>query len=362
MPPGAKIAKTYLTRGGLLAIELQKFIRRFLSLPAKAQALLAIWIMHTHVFDEFEFTPYLNIVSPEPGCGKTTAGDVLSAFCCRATSPTSGSAAVLRRKIATDKPTLIIDEWDSMDHTVRKSCLNFLNTGFRSDGTYSVVAGSKIVEMSTFCPKAIVGRSVVALPDATFSRCISLTMQKALPGENLEKFRAPQREAAALLRQQCEQWAAGFRAKKVRVAPVMPESLTHRQADISEPVLVIADDCRGPWPLLIREALLNLFSERQIPTPENELLRAVQRFTAERSGKFFISQAFCAWANEQEETPWSDRPLTPAKLAGMLKIYDIFPTQINRVISGKQKNGRGYFVPQFRDALARYVDAPSSGR
>lgn len=359
MPSKAEVSKTYIARGGLLAIDLQQFFRRFLSLPVHAQALLPVWTLHTYVFDEFEFTPYLNIVSPEPGCGKTTAGDVLSAVCWRATSPTSGSAAVLRRRIAADKPTLILDEWDSLDHTIRKSCLNFLNTGFRRDGAYGVMAGQKIIELSTFCPKAIVGRSVVALPEATLSRCISLTMQKALPDENLEKFRAPQREQAALLCQRCEQWGKQSRLKQVRVTPQIPESFTHRQADISEPLLIIADTCGGPWPLLIRDALVNLFADRQMPTPENELLRAVKRFIEERKGEFFLSQDFCVWANEQEETPWSDRPLTPAKLAGMLRIYGISPGQINRTVLGKQKNVRGYFVVDFKEVFARYIDATS---
>lgn len=144
--------------------------------------------------------------------------------------------------------------------------------------------------------------------------------------------------------------------------PQIPESFTHRQADISEPLLIIADACGGPWPLVIREALDNLFADRHIPTPENELLRAVQRFVEERKGEFFLSQDFCVWANEQEETPWSDKPLTPVKLAGMLKAYDIFPTPINRVMSGKQRNCRGYFVAHFGETFARYVDAVPPGR
>src|SRR5208337_4062427 len=110
-------------------------------LPEAARVILPVWTLHTYVFDRFEFTPYLNIVSPEPGCGKTTTGDVLSALCCRATSPTCGSAAVLRRRIAAEQPTLILDEWDSLDRTVRDACKNFLNTGFKKDGKYSIMDG-----------------------------------------------------------------------------------------------------------------------------------------------------------------------------------------------------------------------------
>ena len=352
-----EITDVSMRRGGHLAIDLTRFTTRFLSLTQPVKALLPVWILHTHVFTDFEYTPYINIISPEQGCGKTTTSDVLSALCCRATSPSCGTAAVLRRKIAADSPTLILDEWDTLEDAIRKACLNFLNTGFRKDGNFSYVSGEKIIEMSTFCPKAIVGRSVVPLPAATLSRCISFIIHKAMPDEKLEKFREAQRAEAAQLRKRCEEWGDEFRSRQVRVAPSMPESLGARQQDISEPLLAISEDCGGPWPLLIRDALTDLFTERQIPTLENELLRAVNRFIKERKTDHFSSQDFCAWANEQPETPWSEKRLTPAKLAQMLKIYEVFPEQINRIIKGKQRNTRGYFVAQFRDAFARYVEA-----
>jgi hypothetical protein len=354
----SEITGVLMSRVGVLAAELGRFITRFLSLTQSVKALLPVWILHSHIYREFEFTPYLNIISPEPGCGKTTAADVLSALCCRATSPTCGTAAVLRRIIAAESPTLILDEWDTLDDGIRKACLNFLNTGFRKDGTFSFVSGGKIIEMSTFCPKAIVGRSVIALPEATLSRCISFIIHRALPEENLEKFRQTQRAEAAALRDRCEGWAEEFRRRKVRVAPNMPETLSARQQDISEVLLAISEDCGGPWPLLTRNALMELFAERQIPTPENELLRAVHQFIKERKPTdHFSSQDFCNWANEQPETPWSEKRLTQAKLAQMLRHYEVFPGQINRLIKGKQKNSRGYRVSDFKAAFARYVGA-----
>jgi len=359
---GNEIAGVFIGRGGVLAIDLERFITRFLSLTQPVKSLLPIWILHTHVFDEFEFTPYLNIISPEQGCGKTTTADVLSALCCRATSPTCGTAAVLKRKIAAEHPTLILDEWDTLDDGVRKDCRNFLNTGFRQDGTFSFVSGSKIIEMSTFCPKAIVGRSIVALAEATLSRCISFVIHRALPEERLEKFREVQRAEAALLRKRCEAWADDFRRNPVRVSPNMPETLSARQQDISEVLLAISESCGGPWPLLVRNALTDVFADPHIPTPENELLRAVHRFITERKSDHFPSQEFCNWANEQPETPWSEKRLTQAKLAAMLKHYEVFPGQINRVIGGEQRNSRGYFVTQFKHAFARYVDAAPLNR
>jgi hypothetical protein len=361
MLSGTEIMGVGIQRGGLLAADLGSFITRFLSLTQAVKALLPIWILHTHLFDEFEFTPYLNIISPEQGCGKTTAADVLSALCCRATSPTCGTAAVLRRRIAAESPTLLLDEWDTLDDGIRKACLNFLNTGFRKDGTFSFVSGSQITQTSTFCPKAIIGRSIIKLPEATLSRCISFVIHRALPDEKLEKFREAQRAEAVVLRAQCEEWGDDFRKTKVRVAPNMPEPLSARQQDISEVLLAIGEACGGPWPLVIHDALAELFKERHIPTPENELLRAVHQFIKERKKwDHFSSQDFCNWANHQPERPWSEKPMTQAKLAQMLRHYEVFPSQINRVLKGKQKNIRGYHAAQFNAAFSRYVDAEPS--
>src|ERR1051326_5161529 len=353
---GNEIAGVFITRGGTLAIELAKFLTRFLSLPTPARALLPIWTLATYVYDLFDFTSYLNIVSPEPGCGKTTAADVLSTLCCHATPPTCGTAAYLRRKIDQGRCVLIVDEWDSLEPAVRRLCTNFLNTGYKSDGKYGT-AGAPGAELSTFCPKVIVGTSVVRLAETTQSRCITVRMQKVLPEEKLEKFTAQQRGQAEALVEQCEAWAAGFRAQKVHAKPVCPEGFDGRQQDISEPLLTVADSCGGPWPLALRNALTELFARHDLPTTENELLRAVRRYIDDsKKNEYILSREFCAWANAQEETPWSpQQPLTPAAMAEMLRHYGIFATQINRMNRGKQKNGRGYYIQGFSQVFARYL-------
>ena len=367
MTPGHELVhmKRQLMRcGECLASELANFAGRFLLLPEEAAFVLPIWVLHTYVFNAFEFTPYLNIVSPEAGCGKTTTGEVLGALCWRATSPTCGSAAVLRRLIASAHPTLILDEWDSLDRAVRDACKNFLNTGFKKGGVYMVMHGARLVALPTFCPKAIVGRSTVRLAEATLTRCLPVTLHRATETDNLEKFRESHRSEAEPLRQQCEVWAESFRHRQVLVQPSFPEGLDGRQQDICEPLLVIADAIGGFWPHRVRADLVRLLVGRQrhAQPPENELLRAVWSYLQEQPKKEFYSQDFCAWANSQEERPWSDRPLTPTKLAAMLRTYDLFPRQINHVVNSKQNNHRGYLASDFEGAFRRYVAAPSRAR
>jgi putative DNA primase/helicase len=351
--------KVYVGPGGLLALDLAEFFARFLALPNGAAGLLPIWTLHTYVVDLFRFTPYLNIVSPEHGCGKTTAADVLGSVCFKATLPSCGTDAYFRHKIAAERVSLIIDEWDSLALSTRKLCLNFLNTGFRFDGTYGLMSGGRSVELPTFCCKAIIGRALVRLPEATMSRCIVLGMHKALPGQILEKFGQEQQEEAAHLRVRCGAWAKEFRERKIRPVPIFPDGFDGRQQDITRPLLEIADFCAGPWSLGLRESLKTLFARPVIPSAENELLRAVRKYTSEHKDDYFWSKRLCDWLNEQEDAPWLEgdkvSTMSQAKLAEMLRHYDITPTPINRVINGRQHNQRGYWVKQFEDAFARYL-------
>src|ERR1051326_2406458 len=191
---------TKLNTAGMLAARIGKYCQRFVFVPTATKAVLPIWVMHTYVHRMFEHTPYLNVVSPEPGSGKSTFGDVLSSLCHNATSPMSGTAAALRRIVAAEEPTLIIDEWDSLDSQIRRACLNFLNTGYARNGTYTMCEGGEVVKLSTYCPKAIIGRSIVRLSEATLSRCIQVRLDRAIAEDKLKKFtEAPREEAAAPL-------------------------------------------------------------------------------------------------------------------------------------------------------------------
>ena len=100
------------------------------------------------------------------------------------------------------------------------------------------------------------------------------------------------------------------------------------------------------------ESLKALFADQTTATPENELLRAIQRYLAESGAKrHFFSSDFCAWANVQDERPWSkDKFLTQAKLADVLAAYQIRPAQIIGQWTGNRKTD----VATTRRLLLRY--------
>lgn len=91
------------------------FVRRFIVFPADEHAeAVALWIVHTHAVEAFDFTPYLSINSPLKRCGKSTLLDVLKLTAARSWPVVSPSPAVLFRKIEADCPTLLWDEVDTV--------------------------------------------------------------------------------------------------------------------------------------------------------------------------------------------------------------------------------------------------------
>jgi hypothetical protein len=56
--------------------DIARAYRRFVIVDDHGVVVLALWVAHTYVYDLFRVTPYLHITSTDPGCGKTTVGEV----------------------------------------------------------------------------------------------------------------------------------------------------------------------------------------------------------------------------------------------------------------------------------------------
>src|SRR5258706_1704398 len=88
---------------------------RYLHLTRHQCIALALWIIHTHVFDRFTTTPRLTLRSPVRGCGKTTTLLVVKELAAKARRVDHITAAAIFRIIDFDRPTLLLDEGDNLD-------------------------------------------------------------------------------------------------------------------------------------------------------------------------------------------------------------------------------------------------------
>jgi hypothetical protein len=78
----AEVGVAFVADGSLAAVldDIEAFVRRYVVLSPEAAVLTSIWIAHTHGIDAAEYTPYINVKSPMPECGKTRYLEVLEAL------------------------------------------------------------------------------------------------------------------------------------------------------------------------------------------------------------------------------------------------------------------------------------------
>jgi putative DNA primase/helicase len=332
---------------------------RFLVLPPHAAVLFAVWSLHSYIFDVFSFTPYLHITSPEKECGKSTLAELMNHLCNLATTPGGMTAASMFRRIERLRPTLLLDEWDTLSEDTRLAALNVLNTGFKWNGVYTICVGDDHDDRDfhTFCPKAIFGLSAAKLPDTTRSRCFPVMLQKKLPRERIEKL--TRKFDGSILRRKCLRWANDHREELSKREPVMPDGLSARQEDISEPLLAIAEACGGIWPDAVRQAILHFCGQAKTDESDakHELLKDIQEsFRKQAPADRFSSAAMRDYLNGLEDRQWGGwnegKGISQRQIADRLRSYRIASRSV-RLADGKV--ARGYYLADFQDIFDRYL-------
>lgn len=354
--------------GARLLDKVAAYIRRFVSLSDSQTRVAAAFVVHTHTFDAADSTPYLAITSAEKQSGKSRLLEVLELVTANPWLTGKVTTAVLYRKIDAEQPTLLLDESDAAfagEQEYAETLRGVLNTGHRRGGTASCCVGqganTTFKDFSTFCPKAIAG--IGKLPDTVADRAIPIRLKRAARGEKVERFRRRVVESEAeRLRAEIEAWCVGILSTLRDARPQLPEELTDRQQDGAEPLLAIADLAGSEWPQAARRALIELCAEAQAGDSSIgvQLLTDIRHVLESRDLDRLSSAELVSALAEIETSPWGEwshgKPLTPGKLARLLKPFEVSPEGI-RV---GDKTPRGYTVEQFREAFRRYLRAENS--
>ncbi len=349
--------------GETLLAAVEQYIKRFVKMGEHELIAVALWAAHTHAFEAAEATPYLQTISAEKSSGKTRLCEVLELIVARPWFVARTTPAALYRKIASEKPTLLLDESDAAFKSgdeYSEALRGILNSGYRKGGkaTVCVGQGAKIEarDFATFCPKLIAG--LRSLPDTIADRSIRIELKRKMPAERVERFHPRKiKDESTSLRDRLAAWG-GARVDALKQAePQLPDELSDRGQDIWEPLLAIADDACGEWPQRARAAARALSSPG---TFEDESL-GVQLLDGIRSiyesiGRDRISSAEVAQRlNDDENAPWGTlekRPFDARTLAKLLRRYKIRPKPMR---IGDDERARGYERSDFDDAFARYL-------
>lgn len=349
-----------------LVRDLCTFIRKYVVVTDDEVLVIALWVLHTYVYENYPQTPYLAITSPDKGCGKTRVLEVIDLVVREPWKTIVPSEAVLFRNIHLKRPTLMLDETDTIFNPRNQDRYEghraLLNSGNRPGTPIPRCVGTsnEIQEFRVFCPKALAG--IGTLPDTVTDRAIPIRMKRRRSDEKVARFlmrtTVPEGEA---LREQINEWLVDLELDEM---PDVPGNISDRMQEGCEPLVAIADE-RGCGDLA-RAALVTLLTGERLDSVElmrHRLLRDIESQwlrSEEALGKEIRSVPTEKLLNALHNVPdakWKNyygRHLTDTDLADLLRPYGVGP----QVLGGGKK--RGYRRDPLYDLWRRYLPKEDS--
>jgi putative DNA primase/helicase len=383
---------------------LVRLLLRFVVLPRWAAETLALWTLHTHAFQLRHVTTYLGIESPEKRCGKTTLLTVQSELVNRPIVAANISSPAFFRAIEELRPTLLIDEADTLlgandelrgilnsgytrktafvlrvtpapvSHSpplshpmgegpgVRASAIpqseltqhatRITDPGITDSAPRSTLHAphSSLARFSSWCPKAIA--AIGRLPDTLADRCIIIRMQRKTSHETCERLRNLD---ATTLRRQCARFVLDHHQAIADATPDLPPGLNDRAADIWEPLLALADLAGAHWPALARQAALGLTASSQDHSPIGSLLLDILFLFVRGSADRIFSRDLVEGLSWFTDHPWAQmvkgKKITELWLSQRLRPYGIRP----KTIWIGETQAKGYLQDDLAEAFRRYI-------
>jgi hypothetical protein len=385
---------------------LEGLFGKFVVLPKWAGVALALWVVHTYAWLLRHVATYIGVESPEKRCGKTTLLTVLCELVNRPVVASNISSPAFFRVIEEKKPTLMIDEADTVLHRSRDlrgimnagyamktgyvirmtprrgqnvgssnagcgpsspgfdapSHLRPASKGSRNGESRMARAGLELGRFSSYCPKAIA--LIKHLPEVLADRCIVIKMQRKGAQDKCERVRNLEGEA---LRRQCARFVQDHAQQIAKAQPELPEDLNDRAADIWEPLLALADLAGGDWPEKARAAAVGLTAVAQEESPTATLLLDLlvmfarqgcaegNEWMKDRGGVRMFSRDIVAYLNGYEDRPWMvlrrGKAVTERWLSQQLSPYGVRP----RTVWIGEMSAKGYMAEDLTETFGRYI-------
>src|SRR5262249_13136939 len=332
---------------------------------------VALWVLFTHAFAAFDFSPKLVIKSAEPRSGKTRLVEAVDRLARRPLLTSGITGAALLRIIEQHAPAMLLDEIDTMikgDPDKAEALRGLVNSGFDRASARFVKnvptpdGGFEPRAFSTWCPMLLAG--IGTLPDTISDRSVIISMKRKRPDEKVKWLRA--RDGADLhdLGRKAARWAADHREVLEMADPDMRGRLHDRAADAWSPLLASAGLAGGEWPGRARNAAIELSGGADDGTIRAKLLADIRTAFDVKKADRLSSDHLVAYLIGLDDRPWPEfgkgKPLTKAKLAHLLRALEISSGTI-RLDDGQTP--KGYYRDAFEDAFTRYLPSthlPSS--
>ena len=356
------------TEGEKLFDDVHSFLTTFVAFPSiHAGRAITAWIIHTWCLDNFDTTPRLALLSPEPSSGKTRALEVIELLVPNPKPTFNVSASVLFRSMTLEddegkilRPTILLDEADTIfgpraakEH---EDLRGFINAGYRrgANAERAAIRGKSVIieTFPAFAACAIAGLD--DLPPTVMTRSIVIRMRRRTAKETVSPYRRriyfKQGQALA---ERINIWVA---SKQVEISeyPELPAGIEDRSADLWEPLIAIGDAAGTVWSNYLRDAATALVGESQA-TGETLGIRLLSDLRVVFADHRALSTVdILHKLNALEDSPWGDlrgKPLDARGLSQRLRKYDA--KSVNIRIG--EEIVKGYKAEDMHDPWSRYL-------
>jgi hypothetical protein len=244
------------------------------------RVIYVLWIVATHVYDQFGVASRVLLTSEDPDSGKTTGLEVARPLMFRVNAEAFSTDAALRDHLSQGPCSIALDEADLYEAAARNALLRLWNLGHTKGAKHTMMAGGQRKTVSLFAPMIAAGLGRI-LGQAQLSRTLVLGLSPYGAGE-APKFNwwAPAKDGqdSAEAREETFKtlrdylWHCAARWK-LNHQPSMPPGVMRRSADNFRALLAVADVCGGDWPQRAREAIVALISEMNAEQPKTIIVR-----------------------------------------------------------------------------------------
>lgn len=346
---------------------LRDFFSKYAVLPPHVAEVLALWVAHTYVSAQFYTTPRIVLSSPVPGSGKTRVLELVGLLCFKPTMTMNATTAAVYRTLSLSPlapPTIVFDEIDTIFGSKAtpqgEELRALMNSGYKVGAAVLRCDGdnNEPREFPTFAPLIMAGLAG-SLPDTVATRSIIIEMKKRRRGEKVAPYRERKVKAEIEpLREAMVQWLIAQDTVFLDAEPDMPRGVEDRPAEVWEPLLAIADQVGGHWPVTAREACKSFVfaPSRKPPSLGVELLSDIRDILGDDDRIKTVE--LIDSLRRREESPWKEQDLTARRMAQMLAGYSVKSTDA-RFSDGTRKGYVTYATRDqggLNDAFSRYLD------
>lgn len=169
-----------MTDRSTLLQSLRDYITQYVTFPdPQGYATIAsLWAIGTYLWPYFDAFPYLVITSDTKRSGKTRCAELMSFVCANPYNMAGMTAATMYRIIRDEKPTVFVDEAETLSSEAASMMRAVLNVGYRRGQTIPRTGeGGKVEQWPAYCPKAFI--LIGDVYDTLRDRSIILRMRRA---------------------------------------------------------------------------------------------------------------------------------------------------------------------------------------